>query len=68
MTPPLEGVVEKKKAAVVGETTAAFFFGTRQYVVSPGLQKRGFSFTMETTNNPKGSITKMQRGDTTWKL
>ena len=29
MTPPLEGVVEKKKAAVVGETTAAFFFGTR---------------------------------------
>ena len=42
--------------------------GARQYVVSPGLQKRGFSFTMETTNNPKGSITKMQRGDTTWKL
>ena len=53
--PPLEGVARNEVRA-------------RQYVVSPGLQKRGFSFTMETTNNPKGSITKMQRGDTTWKL
>ena len=38
MTPPLEGVVEKKKAAVVGETTAAFFFGTRGRLPPPYIK------------------------------